>query len=195
MKRAIAAASLLASTACFHQHSPRNAPGTIAVREPPRPLESREVETPLDPGENMFVLSYGAFAGGGIATGGDEDGSRAAYGIGPELSAQIGSSDRSHADDDFWILPTRSLGLNLGATLLTGEGDRLGPLYAELQVRELPLAFAAGWAWDQDDTEHGPQGTISLGPFYVRTTHLLDGATQVHGGLVLKGWSAWVWSR
>lgn len=184
---------VLSISGCAHVHVPGNEPGHIDVRRPPEHLDERQVEEPEDPGERMFVLSYGAFGGGGLAFG-DGEGTRGAYGVGPEVSALFGSKDRSHADEFDLIIPPNSVGGNFGWILLSGEGKSLGPLYAEFQART-PVGIAAGWGWDPDDARHGPQATLSLGPLYLRGSHLLDGPSELHVGLVFKGSVSWIWSR
>jgi hypothetical protein len=185
---------LLGTAACGHTHSARNAPGNIDVRRPPAEITKKTVEEPGDPGEQAVVVAAGALGGGGIAFGGDED-ARGAYGAGPELSLGYGTSDRSHADDDFFMYPQRSLGTNLGWTPLTGEGSGVGPLYAELYYSEVIVWLGGGWAWDPDDQRHGPQLTLTMMVLYVRATHLFDQGTQITGGISLKLPHAFVWSR
>ena len=177
---------------CTHHHGSLNAPGNVRVLEPPARLEVRDVEPPADPGEQMVVLSYGPFVGGGAVLG---DGpARAAFVFGPELGVQYGILQQSHRDDQALIFPDRSLGVNVGWTLVAASGHERA-LYAELQLREGFTFLAPGWAWDPEDTTHGPQATLGFGPFYARATHVLDGETQIHGGLLWKGWSSWIWSR
>jgi hypothetical protein len=180
---------------CGHHHYARNAPGNIDVHAPPAELDKRELEEPADPGEQMIVLTGGAFAGYGVAFGPDGEDGHGGYGIGPEVSVQYGSSDRSHADDQFFIFPERALGVNLGWTTISGEGQTTGPLYGELQVRSELVALAGGWAWDPTDETHGPQLTFALGPLYFRGTRQFDRSTELHAGVMLKFSSIWLWSR
>jgi hypothetical protein len=193
MSSRLVAALALSTLGCAHIHVPGNEPGHIDARRPPESVERGKVEPPEDPGERMFVVSYGPFMGGGVATGSGQS-ARGAYGIGAEISAQLGTRERSHADDDFWIFPARAFGPNFGWTLASGEGKSFGPLYAELQAREI-VGFGAGWAWDPDDDWHGPQGTLSFGPLYLRATHMLDGPSELHAGLLVKGSVSWISSR
>jgi hypothetical protein len=194
LSRAALLVLLFALTGCAHTHFARNAPGHVDVYEPPAQIDRREVEPPRDPGEQMIVASAGALAGGGVAFGGDQD-SRGAYGVGPELSVAYGTRGGSHAGDDFLILPESSGGVSLGWTALSGEGEGVGPLYGELFYQVILGWLALGWAWDPDDTAHGPQGTLGVGPLYVRMTHLVDLGTQVQGGVSIKLPYVFVWSR
>ena len=187
----------LVSTACGHHHLERNAPGVHKIRQPPERLESREVEEPDDPGEQMIALAYGGMASGSVAFGGSSPhgDDRLNYGVGPEVSVYYGTSPSSHEDDQFFVYMERGYGINLGWTALSREGEGLGPLYGELQYSSLPAALAAGWAYDVNDEDHGPQVTFSAGPFYARVVHMLELGTQLHLGLVLKGHYLFVWSQ
>jgi len=180
--------------ACGHTHGARNAPGNIDVHRPPAQPADKQVEEPLDPGEQSIVLSSGVMGGGGVALGGDED-TRGAYGAGPELSIGYGTSDRSHNGDDFFIYPQRGFGTNLGWTALSGEGSGVGPLYSELYYQETVAWLAAGWVWDPNDHTHGPQITISTFMLYMRATHQLDAGTQLTAGISIKLPQSYVWSR
>jgi hypothetical protein len=155
-----------------------------------------EVQDPQDPGEQAIVLTFGALAGGGFVTGpGRNIGS--SYGLGPEVSIHYGRSAGSHREDFGFTIPPypeTTTGLNIGWTMLTGEGRGVGPLYLEAQHAGRLYGIAAGWAWDPNDTSHGPQSTAFVGPFYARLTHFFGQSTQVTFGLVLKGYSCWYWS-
>lgn len=187
---------LCALPGCGHTHLAHNAPGHVDVMTPPAALDRRELEQPKDPGERMVVLAAGPFGGGGVAFGGDEDEARGGWAVGPELSVGYGSRERSHHEDDFVVMPDRSLGATLGWTAVTGEGQGVGPIYGELYYHELITWLGGGWAWDPDDHVHGPQLTLTTMVLYLRATHLFDGSTQIHGGLMMKlPVHGWVWSQ
>lgn len=197
MRRSFAAVcvfALLAPGCVKHYHLEANAPGFTDPKEPPA-RKTKKVEKPRDPGENMFVVSFGGFAGGGVAAFGTPSGLRGAYGLGPELSFVFGAMKRSHSEDDFVIFPRPAYGLNLGWTMLTYAGTGPGPFYAEAQFSDEVLGLAAGWAYDQNDRRHGPQITSSIGPVYMRGTYLGSNGFDLQIGLVIKGGLLWVWSR
>jgi hypothetical protein len=182
------------STGCVHSHFQRDAPGHVDLSKPPTNPESRTVESPRDPGERMIVTSVGPFAGLGVDSG---DGSFAST-LGAEASVHYGTTDSSHAEDDFLVYPQRAVGLNVGGNLLTRvNGNGRGPSrgYAELQLFEIPFGIAGGWAWDPGLSKNGPQATAFMGPWYLRSTTLLGGSTDVELGIVIKLPAVWVWSR
>ncbi|MCA9668003.1 MAG: hypothetical protein KC503_20535 [Myxococcales bacterium] len=186
---------LAAASGCRPFHLQRNAPGRVDVRTPPRAIKKRGVEVPDDPGENWFTLSGGGFVGGGGRWGGGRGG-RGVYGVGLELTAQIGRRKRSHNADDFLLFfPFEAIGLNVGWTLAEPEGGGIGAGYVELQVFYLLGGLAAGYAFDPGDGVHGPQFTAYFGPIYVRVVHLFDRGTDLQAGLFVKWPLSWVWSR
>lgn len=193
MRLAVSCALLLLSGCTVH-HLETNAPGHVDVLQPPEHLDARGVDPPADPGERMVSLTYGVLAGGGLAfpKGSDAVG---AYGVGPEVSLHVGSSPHSHDDDSPPVLPARALGVNVGWTALSHPGQSVGPLYGELQWTEMPYYLAGGWAWDADESLHGPQATLGIGVLYLRYTHLFDQGGALQAGLVFKGYDTWVWSQ
>jgi hypothetical protein len=179
------------TTGCTHSHLARNAPGIVDVGTRPETDADRK---PRDPGEQMFVVGYGAFVSGGLAQGsGPAHGS---YAIGPEASLLYGTSARSHNDDDLFITAEEGYGVKLGLAALSSEGRAVGPAYGELALRRSTIyGLDAGWAWDIDDHTHGPQLTLSVGPLFLRGTHQLDTSTSIVVGLLIGGQHAWVFSR
>lgn len=188
------ACTAIASTGCNVKYLEHDAPGIADIRTPPPPSAPRHVEVPEDPGGHLVIVSYGLFAGIG-GEGGTAFDSRFSYGVGPELSIAKGVTRSSHPDAFFYPVMQWGYGLNLGWTALRRAGDHIGPMYAEAELRVAELALAAGWVWAPVDKTHGPQATLSLGPFFLRGTHELDFGTQVNAGILLKGYSAWSWSR
>jgi len=176
----------------------RNAPGIADLHEPPKdhpsPAPPHEVEVPRDPGGHLVVLSYGIFAGIGGA-GGTPEGGRFSYGLGAEVSLAKGVTRSSRPDALFYPFMEWGYGINLGFTGVRALGKPLGPLYAEAELRSGAVALAAGWVWAPREPTHGPQATLSFGPLYLRGTHELDLGTQVHVGILIKGYSAWAWSQ
>ncbi len=182
------------ATACTHSHLPRNAPGHVRVEVPPENMANPEPELPEDPGERMLIVSYGVFAGGGVLA--EEDADLAGdYGLGPEISVELGDRNRSHFQDDFFVLPDRSLGLRFGLNVLDSKLEPPGAGFSEFAYTDEFVRAGAGWAWDADDARHGPHATLAAGPFFVRGMHLLDYGTSVHAGLLIGGSHAWIWSR
>lgn len=177
-----------------HYHLEKNAPGHVDITQPPA-RATKTVDRPRDPGEQMFAVQVGAFAGGGLAAFGTPSGVRGAYGVGPEISFVYGRMARSHSEDDFVVFPRPAYGLNLGWTMLSYAGSALGPLYAEVQYTDEVLGVAAGWAYDRNDNLHGPQLTTSLGPVYFRSTFLGANGLDLQVGLIIKPGLLWVWSR
>ena len=111
--------------ACTHSHLPRNAPGHVYLEVPPEDMANPEPELPEDPGERMLILSYGVFAGGGVLAEQDSD-LAGDYGLGPEVSIELGERKRSHFEDDFFVLPDRSFGLRFGLNVLDSKVDPPG---------------------------------------------------------------------
>jgi hypothetical protein len=184
---------VLSLASCAHFHGDHDAPGVVDPRAP-SPARPNLVEAPRDPGEQMIVLSPGPFLGGGATIGGP-DGTRGSGSFGAEASVFLGRSDRSHAEDDYFLYPQRSFGANLGWTLLSSE--RAGPTtgYMEFQYADEAVGAAAGWAWDPHARSTGPQATVFAGPLYGRVTVLLDDRTTVEAGLLFKLPVVWVESR
>lgn len=180
---------------CGVHYLERNAPGIADIRTPPVARSSApQVEVPEDPGGHLVVLSYGVFGGLGGANSTDRGGV-VSYGAGPEVSLAKGYTRSSHPDAFLYPVMDWAYGVNLGWTALRRLGKKVGPLYAEVEFRKEELALALGWTWSPSDKTHGPQATLSFGPFYLRGTHEIDLGTQIHVGLLLKGYSAWSWSR
>ncbi len=197
MTRALALLLATAALAGCHAlvvHRPRNAPGRIDLHTPPAEPARERVERPRDPGERMLVLSTGGFGGGGYRGGGPLNG-RGVYGAGVELSVLLGDSRHSHAGDDFFVYPMRSLGLNLGWTLAEREGGGVGPLYLELQASYALFGLGLGYAVDADDNLHGFQGTLFAGPLYARVSSLSGRGTDIQFGAIFKLPVLFVWSR
>ena len=191
LHRALAVGLGASVAACTHTDLARNAPGIVDVTT--RPVTEAD-RLPGDPGEQIVTLSYGARAGGGVASVGGS--AHASYGVGPEISLGYGTRDTSHREDDWFVLPKRGVALDIGLTALTSEGRGLGPAYAQAGYRWEGIGgVAAGWAWDVNDRTHGPQLTFDFTIFYARMTHQLDTSTSVSLGLVIKGQHGWVWSR
>src|SRR5688500_18993887 len=110
-----ALASLVGLCGCLHTHLRHNAPGNVAVHEPPRDVDRRQVDEPKDPGEHLLALSVGALVGSaGSVREGTEDEQGAATSV--ELSLHYGQSAGSHSDPAFPIppYPVRAWGVNLG---------------------------------------------------------------------------------
>jgi hypothetical protein len=191
----VLSAVLLAGSGCIkHYHLEHNAPGNVDVKDPPA-RKTRTLERPRDPGEHMAAVSFGGFAGGGVAAFGVPSGVRGAYGLGPELTFVYGAMKRSHSEDDFVIFPRPAYGLNLGWTMLSYSGTGLGPAYAELQYSDEVFGIGAGWAYDRNDNRNGPQVTTSLGPIYLRASYMGPNGVDLQLGLVIKAALLWVWSR
>lgn len=181
------------SAACTHTDLSRNAPGHIQLKNLPKEPASSAAEIPDDPGERVLLLSYGVFAGGGARF---EDRDVAGdFGIGPEVALDLGQRKHSHYEDDFFVLPDRSFGLRLGLNLLEHRLEPPGAAFGELSYTEELFRLSGGWAWDVDDARHGPQVTLAAGPLYLRASHALDLGTSVHGGLLIYGSHAWIWSQ
>ena len=188
-----AVALLTLGSGCLHSHSPRNAPGHVDVHERPKELAREAPETPRDPGERMVAVTAGGYLGGGLALASPDVG---AYATGVEASVHYGENDRSHANDDFWIYPKSSVGLNVGMTLLDQRATKPGVGYAELQWAEDGMVgFAGGVAVDTRSGRRGPQFTGFVGPLYLRSTTLLSDGTDLEIGIMVKLPAVWVWSR
>lgn len=190
MRVSVFVALLALCTGCAHTHLERNAPGVVDVQTRPRTANDR---IPQDPGESMLTMSYGGLGGGGVVV---HDGAEAYGELGVELSLLRGIREVSHYDDDFVITPDRAFGASVGWNGLTSQGEGVGPLYAEFALRAWMFAgMGLGWAWDVDDNQHGPQATLSLGPFYARVGHQFGQGTALSAGIVLKNQHSWIWSR
>ena len=188
-------AATLALSGCGTHYLDHNAPGIAEIREPPKnlsPEAPHAVEVPADPGGHIVVLSYGLFAGVGGRAGPPGD---VSYGLGTEVSLAKGITRSSRPDGFPYPLMEWGYGLNLGFTAIRALGKTVGPLYAEAEVRTSAFAFGAGWVWAPLDQTHGPQATLSFGPLFLRGTHEVALGTQIHVGILLKGYSAWAWSR
>jgi hypothetical protein len=185
----------LALTGCFHTDVVRTRPGHVHLQSP-------APEYPSDPGERYLVASFGGFAGGGAALGGPS-GAAGAFALAGEASLHYGTRALSHAEDDFFIYPPRTYGLNVGYNLVFANGSEESLSgYAEaqyaVQVDSLlvPLVGGAvGWAYGGPNAQTGPQATVFAGPFYARVTTLIEGPTDLTLGVFLKLPYSWVWAR
>jgi len=165
-----------------------NALGHVKIEEPPRSPESRRVEQPADPGVRIVWLNAGILAGVGAKLSSP---SRAAYGVGGEVSLHVGASD--HSTDT--LFPRRSLGLNVGTNVVDSSVRGGGPSYAEAQLMLDGFWTAGGWAYDFVGQAQGPQATIGFGPLYLRYRQLFDRDGSILMGLAIKGGVTWVTSR
>ena len=177
---------------CSHSHSERNAPGLIEVQKPPLEISKRGAERPGDPGEAMFALNGGLFAGGGLEIGGQLTG---AVSTGLEVTLNAGERESSHFEDDFVIYPTDGVGANLGVELISLDGLDLGPIYLEGQYYKELAGIAGGWVVDVGEARHGPQVTVFWLNVFGRVTHTFGGETAVILGLMGKASMVWVVSR
>ncbi len=178
---------------CGMSYLEKNAPGIADIRTPPPADAPRIVEVPRNPGGNLVIVSYGGFAG--IGGSGGPGGGSFSYGVGPEVSIAKGITTSNHPDSLFYPFMEWGYGVNLGWSVLSQLGKSVGPVYAEAEIRREAFALGLGWVWSPVDKTHGPQATLSWGPLYLRGTHEADLGTQVHLGLLIKGYSAWSWSR
>ncbi len=177
---------------CVHQHSDRNAPGTIEdIRKPPRDPYSMVPQQPGDPGERLTALSTGAFGGVDVL---DSDGSQDPFfTLGVETTLRMGQHPRSHYDDNFLIFPMKGWGGSLGLELVGQNRFNIGPLHAEVMAFWAVFSASAGYAFDIDDLEHGPQLTVNGGPMFIRLRHLFGGqGTSLVIGLEVKLPQVWV---
>ena len=185
--------AVLLATSCMHWDFERNAPGKVDLATPPQRIECRAADPPGDPGERYLVFAPGVFAGAGAT---DVSGWRPAATTGLEASLHFGPASRSHMEDEFLAgaLPDSSIGLNLGWAILAPKPTSVG--YAEIQVRPKRVyAVAQGWQWNPSSNRHGPQATISFGPFFLRAGYLIHSRFDMTVGIFLKGFLSWIWSR
>jgi hypothetical protein len=194
MKRPALCWLLAFAPGCVVTHWDLNAPGHIDVATPPRAIETRQTETPEDPGERLLVVSAGPFAAGGISFGTDS-GLQTSGTLGAELSVQMGTEQTSHRDD-FLLYPEKALGMNVGWVAPTGL-RATSALYFEGQVWYRPVGLAGGWliAPGGPSRDQGPQLTGFVGPFFLRGNVSLAGQVSIQLGVILKFAGVWVWSQ
>jgi hypothetical protein len=186
------AAILLAGLAGCHFHRDTNAPGLSDVDSPPTDRTAARVE-PGDPGEHMLAINPGVLAGGG-----GREASPEGFGeFGVEVSVVRGWNQRSHVEDGFFTYPLRGVGAALGwsALRLSEEDPEVGPLYAEAYAFRLPWMAGAGWAWNPDRGDHGPQVFVAGMSLYLRGRYLAEDGAEITAGFQGKLPLVWVWSR
>lgn len=175
---------------CISFQSTRNAPGVADIKAPPRDPSSHTVEVPRDPGEHVLLWNAGAMGGGGVSIANEASSkATASVSFSGETSVHFGWSDRTHEGIGPLLVPDPgiSVGANLGWTLAPSGRVSTNAGYAELQVsNSLLYSLAGGWAYDVDRKESGPQATLTVGPFYARSTTILSAGTAVEVGIVFK---------
>jgi hypothetical protein len=182
---------LLALAGC-HFHRDTNAPGLTDVESPPADRTAARIE-PGDPGENMLAINPGVLVGGG----GRESSPQGFGEIGVEVSVVRGSNDSSHLEDGLFSYPLRGVGAALGwsALRITDQEPEMGPLYAEAYGFRMPWLGGAGWAWNPDTGDHGPQVFVAALSLYVRGRTLADDGGEITAGFQGKLPLVWIWSR
>lgn len=186
---------------CATFHSSRSAPGIIDVTTPPRAPASRDVELPVDPGEHVLMWNAGVLGGGGVSVAPQATGSNthASASFSGETSLHLGWSDVSNTRDRSfgYTDPGTAVGINLGWTGGTSERVSTNAGYIEVEAsNRLLYSIAGGWAYDAPRGRSGPQATLSVGPFYARTTTMLGSGTAIELGVVIKvPVIAYTWSR
>jgi len=211
MKRCVAlVVCCLSSVGCLvHHESPANAPGHVAVDEPPKDLAVRAAEPPTDPGEEVTVVSAVATP---LGVGWSSFGTREARTYMPfslELAFSRHSLSRSHQGFVASTVLDGALRPNVGMTfarVYPGSGDRaeVGPTFLELQYVGIDKdkfrsgTFAGGVA----TTFHrvGPQvtgciGTLLLFDLCARGTYLFREGASVQIGFGYQGVLEWISSR
>lgn len=193
MKVFIALSVLATGCAAMRFHRDRNAPGHIDVATPG---PDTGLERPRDPGENMIAVNPGVLA----AAGGRGSDPHFVSELSVEVAVNVGTSERSHFEDDFIIHPHQGIGGVIGWSLLRGLGASdadydLGPVYVEVQLFRPLHGAGVGYAVDPARSDHGPQVNAFAGPLFVRGRYLFDGGVELQIGLQLKLPIVWVWSR
>jgi hypothetical protein len=172
---------LLAGSSCIHFDRDAGAPGLADVARPPDAPSLHLIEPARPPGEELFVLSPGAFMLYGardVGRGAHRTGS-----YGAELSAEWGSSDQNHRgrgeqSGRGWrpglVLPQRAWGLTLGAQFY--EGPKAGPISLELRHRWSELTVVGVGPLYQPSTRNpGLVASVQWAVFLVRAGYASDG--------------------
>lgn len=185
----------LALPACaVHTHMDRGAPGHTDLAQPPN-MPPGFAQPQQDPGERVIAVTAGPTPSGGLA---EVDGRTCGFAlVGGELTLNDGTNERSHNEDDFFLLPWTGRGVSVGGGLMIlSDGPQRGPVYAEIHGFDELTGLAGGWALDAVTLDTGPQLTAWFGPMFLRATVYLDGTVFVSGGSQIKlPLHAWVWSR
>jgi hypothetical protein len=200
LKDRVVLVSLLAASACIHFDRDAGAPGLADVARSPDAPSLRLVEPARPPGEDLFVLSPGAFMLYGardLGRGAHRTGS-----YGAELSAEWGSSTENHRGngDEFassWqrglVVPQRAWGLTLSAQFY--EGPKAGPISLELRRRWAELAVVGvGPLYQPSTRSPGLVASVQWAVFLVRAGYA-SGGGFVHAGLDLFYPLTWVRTR
>ena len=176
-------------------HRDRDAPGHVDLAAEPRFPEQREVEDPRDPGERLLILNSGGYIAGWLSSNDDYKKDQSLPTGGLEFSVLYAERELSHYADDFVLYPQEAWGGSIGWTFFQ-SGEGLGPLYLEGEYLFYGIFTASGgYAWDPSTNAHGPQVSLSLGPFLFRTLYRAGDRFDFTLGAVFKLPTVWVWSR
>jgi hypothetical protein len=115
-----------------HRHSPTNAPGHVALEQPPKDLALRTPEAPADPGEDVTIVSAAATP---LGVGFSRAGTYMPFSV--EFAASRHSMATSHRGLVANELLDGALRPNLGLTFLRvfpgKDKVSFGPMFLELQ--------------------------------------------------------------
>lgn len=209
IRRALLLASLASALGCVvHKHLPGNAPGNIALEQPPKDLALRATEPPADPGEVVTVVSaVAAPLGVGWSSIGTHD-ATAYMPFSLELAYSRHTLPTSHRGLATPLVLDGALRPNLGMTFLRVFPGKdkvdVGPTFLELQYvgidrdRFWAGTFAVGVA--TTFRRVGPQATACIGSLLlfdlcVRANHMFGEGTSLQLMFGYQGAVEWIKSR
>lgn len=200
---------------CRHWHRPHDAPGLVDVRTPPREIAFELVETPGDPGERMVSINPGVSMLSGYRT----NRGAGVLDLGAEVSLLRGENERSHNDGDQRLflppgfqLPERGYGVTLGWSafrLFEVESDdpetedvdesrsiaTTGPVHLRGYTFKNWFGAGAGWTFDPQTGDHGPELVGYAGVVTARTRYTRDDHFEILLGYQMKFPLTFVQSR
>jgi hypothetical protein len=185
----------LSPASCLLNHSLRNGPGHIDIRQPPEDLENRQPIVPDDPGEYSLKWNVALLPSVSVIQHFSPSSSkRAAFGLSAESALSWGWDKESVLYP--WAVyartsPRNAIGVNAGTTILAAPNHHREWLYAEVfylhtTFIDTGIGLGTGAVRDFSSNQTGWQSTALLWPLFVRVSLFPRSNTVTAIGIALK---------